>query len=159
MYKSLILFILISATILGCNTEKKPDQSTSQTEEATQQHNQTKLTDTYWKLVRLQGEMVPEHDEQREAHIVLKNDSLRVTGSGGCNVLNGTYELGDENRISFSKMATTMMSCPDMDTEQQFLEAFEKVEFYRVKGDTLWLNDGNEQTLTTLVSATPKENR
>jgi heat shock protein HslJ len=148
--------------MFGCNANQDAKKEASQTEnqatETTQSQKKTEITETSWKLVSLHGEQVPMHEDQREAHIILKPEGNKVTGSGGCNVLNGTYELGDGSSILFSKMATTMMSCPDMETEQQFLKVFEKAETYRVKGDTLLLNNSNENTLAKLVSAPAKKN-
>ncbi|MBO3103621.1 META domain-containing protein [Cellulomonas fengjieae] len=38
-----------------------------------------------------------------------------VTGSDGCNQLNGTWELDDDD-IDFSDLAATMMACEGVDT-------------------------------------------
>jgi heat shock protein HslJ len=158
MHKLVITFILIfTAILLGCNTDKNSDKKTEQSENQPketirQEQLQMELNNTYWKLISLQGKQVPMPEDQKEAHIILKSEGQKVTGSGGCNVLNGTYELGDNNSISFSKMATTMMSCPDMETEQQFLKVFETADVYRVKGDTLLLSDSDEKILAKFVS-------
>lgn len=157
MYKTIISLVLTAAVFFGCsadqNSDKTADQPASQMEETTQsKKSNTEITETYWKLVSLQGEEVSIPKDQREPHIILKTEDDNVTGSGGCNVLNGTYKLGENSSISFSKMATTMMSCPDMKTEEQFLKVFEKIEFYRLKDDTLLLNGSNENTLAKFVS-------
>ena len=43
-----------------------------------------------------------------------------VYGSTGCNRITGSFEAKGK-RITFSKMATTRMACPNMEFEQQFL--------------------------------------
>jgi heat shock protein HslJ len=44
------------------------------------------------------------------------------------------------NRIKFSKMAATMMACPDMEVEREFLQVLETADNYNLIGDTLVLN-------------------
>lgn len=48
------------------------------------------LENTHWKLTHL-GE-APVSQSQREPNLVLNPDTHRVTGSGGCNSLSGSYE-------------------------------------------------------------------
>lgn len=101
------------------------------------------LRGTYWKLVRLGDSPVASPANQREAHLILANDSLAVAGSGGCNRLNGSFEL-DDNRLRFGRMATTMMACPDgMEQERHFLDTLGQVEGYRIRGSHLELLDAS----------------
>lgn len=160
MHKSLII-LLFTAMMFGCNAnqdaKKQPSQTENKITETKQSpKNKTGITETYWKLTSLQGEPVPMLEDQKEAHIFLKTEGRKVTGSGGCNVLNGTYERENSNQISFSKMATTMMSCPDMETEQQFLKVFESTEAFHMDDDTLLFNDKNETTLAKFISVEGK---
>jgi len=164
-YKSTIAVVFSVALFFGCsadqNSEKNTDQSaeSEQVEESRQgKKDNSGITETYWKLVSMQGNEVSIPEDQKEAHIKLMSKEGKVTGSGGCNVLNGSFELGGDNSISFSKVATTMMSCPDMETEQQFLKVLEKVDSYRVEGNTLLFNDSNGKTLAKFVSAPEKKN-
>ena len=65
-----------------------------------------------------------------------------MTGSTGCNNLMGSFELSgsmDDNRISFSPMATTRMACVDVNYEQEFLNVFEDCDRYSIQNDTLTL--------------------
>ncbi|HRE19125.1 MAG TPA: META domain-containing protein, partial [Rhodocyclaceae bacterium] len=79
------------------------------------------LRGTYWKLVRLGDSPVTAAAKQREAHLILANDVLRVSGSAGCNRVTGTFEL-DGDRLRFSQIAGTMMACPEgMEQEKRFL--------------------------------------
>ena len=99
------------------------------------------LENTYWKLVQLGDAAVAGVHGSREPHVILHPDSRRVTGSGGCNRLTGSYELmGDQ--LSFERMAATMMACQDgMDTEQAFLEALKQVHKTRITRQQLELLD------------------
>lgn len=53
----------------------------------------------------------------------------RVHGNAGCNIINGGFsqEEGQPASLKFSQMISTMMACPDMDTERKVLEALDKV--------------------------------
>jgi len=99
------------------------------------------LQNTYWKLTYLGEEVVTVASQQREPHLVFNSESHRVSGSGGCNGLTGSYEVkGDE--LTFSQMASTMMACPEgMDTEKAFLKVLEDVKTWKVKEQKLELFD------------------
>ena len=92
------------------------------------------LRNTYWKLVRLEGEPVPVAEKQAEPHLILAADEQRVSGSGGCNRMMGSFEL-DGDKLSFGRMASTMMACVNgMEVEQRFLRSLEEVQRYRIEG-------------------------
>ncbi|MBL8419034.1 MAG: YbaY family lipoprotein [Dechloromonas sp.] len=99
------------------------------------------LRGSYWKLVRLGDASVAAAAKQREAHLILANDSLRVSGSGGCNRLTGGFEL-EGDRLRFGRMAGTMMACLDgMEQEKRFLDTLGQVDRYRIRGSHLELID------------------
>lgn len=99
------------------------------------------LRGTYWKLVRLGDAPVSAGAKQREAHLILANDTPRAGGSGGCNRLNGGFEL-DGDKLRFSRVAGTMMACPEgMEQEKRFLDALGQADRYRIRGSHLDLLD------------------
>lgn len=99
------------------------------------------LRGTYWKLVRLGQEPVAAAEGQREASLVFDTEEPRVAGSGGCNRINGGFELEGE-QLRFGRMAATRMACPDgMDLEQRFLTALGQVQGHRIAGSHLELLD------------------
>jgi copper homeostasis protein (lipoprotein) len=109
-----------------------------------------RLENTYWKLVRLNGEPVKAEPNQREPHIILRTQDQRVSGSGGCNRLLGGYRI-DGNRISFGKFAATLMACPaGMDQEQAFLGALGQAARWRVVGSHLELFVAGGATIARL---------
>jgi heat shock protein HslJ/uncharacterized lipoprotein NlpE involved in copper resistance len=92
------------------------------------------LLGTYWKLVRLGDAPVTADAKHREAHLILANDTPRVSGSGPCNQRSGGSEL-DGDRLRFSRLAGTMMACPEgREQEKRFLDAFGQVERYPIRG-------------------------
>ncbi len=97
------------------------------------------LRNTYWRLVRLEGESVHAEGQQREPHLVFAAEGERVSGSGGCNRLLGTFAV-DGERIKLSPMAATRMACPaGMEQEQRFVRSLEQVVRYRIRGSQLEL--------------------
>jgi heat shock protein HslJ len=107
------------------------------------------LENTYWKLTYLGKAAVTVASQQREPHLVFSSESHRVSGSGGCNSLTGSYEVkGDE--LTFSQMASTMMACPEgMDTEKAFLKALEEVRTWKVTKRKLQLFDAGGNVIAS----------
>jgi copper homeostasis protein (lipoprotein) len=99
------------------------------------------LRGTYWKLVRLSETPVQAAEKQREPHLIFANYEPRVSGSGGCNRLTGSFEL-DGDKLQLGRMAGTMMAClTGMEQEQRFLQSIEKVERFRISGSHLEMLD------------------
>jgi copper homeostasis protein (lipoprotein) len=110
------------------------------------------LENTYWKLMRLGSQPVTVADGQREPHFVLQSETRRVTGSGGCNRMAGSYTL-EGSKISFSQMAGTMMACPDgMDVERAFHTALQTVSRWHIDGETLALFDAAGESVASFES-------
>jgi putative lipoprotein len=100
------------------------------------------LTDTYWKLVSVQGAPVMVADQMREPHLVLNGQDGRFAGSGGVNRLMGGYTLtGDA--LTLSNAASTMMAGPPeaMAQEQAILAVLPLVRGFRITGNDLTLVD------------------
>ncbi|MDT7827532.1 META domain-containing protein [Pricia sp. S334] len=107
------------------------------------------IVEKYWKLKTLEGQDIQmAENQEREVYFTLKTDENRVQGFAGCNTLSGEYQLEEGNRIRFSKMATTMRACPDVEfNESKFLKVFELADNYTINGDTLSLNVGRRAPL------------
>ena len=142
MKLKLITLSLLAFATFGCNSTK----NSSQNEEATA-HN--KITETYWKLTKLEGKEIKMGDNQAsEPHFMLKTGEKTLSATSGCNILNGIYTLEKGDRIRFSKLATTLRACPDMDlNEADFFKVFELSDNYTIVGDTLSLNVGRRAPL------------
>ncbi len=108
------------------------------------------LVGIHWRLAELDGKKVNTPIEQR-ANFVLTDDGNRISGSGGCNRLVGSYELAG-NSLHFKPVATTMMACigPAMDEEHKFLAALNATTAYRISGATLELLNDKGRVLAWL---------
>ena len=99
------------------------------------------LRGTYWKLVRLGETPVRVTEKQPEPHLILANFEPRISGSGGCNGLRGSFEL-DGDKLRFRGLASTRMAClAGMEQEQRFLKSMEKAQRYRISGSHLDMLD------------------
>jgi heat shock protein HslJ len=112
------------------------------------------LVDRYWRLTELMGQPVPPTNGPKEAHLRFHPASNRFSGNGGCNNLLGGFELSAPNRIRFSRVASTQMACPGVETEPRFLEVLERADSYFLRGDTLVLNRARMAPLARFVAVT-----
>lgn len=107
------------------------------------------LEGTYWKLTRLGDTAVTMASKQQEPHFILNSQLRRVTGSGGCNRITGSYDLNGHHLV-FSQMAGTMMACVEgMETETAFLEALNRVAAWKITGQELELYDGSGNAIAS----------
>jgi heat shock protein HslJ len=101
----------------------------------------TAILEKYWKLTELHGRSIPVYATvNREPHIIFKDKDNRVNGNGGCNNFSGTYILKSNDRITLSKIMSTLMACKQMETENEFFKVLQMADNYYVSGDTLILN-------------------
>lgn len=123
---------LLLKRVGGPGPETKPDAS---------------LTNTYWKLVSVGGEMYRHVGANREPHLKLLERDNAVTGFGGCNGYSGRIELAD-GMLRFSDLAVTQRACLEgMEIESRFLAALREANRYAIRGDTLRLLRDDEDVL------------
>jgi len=109
------------------------------------------LVGTYWKLIKLNGQIVNTPEGMKEAHMILAGAESRVHGNAGCNNFFGQFKTS-ENTLAFSAMGSTMMACPQaMDTERDFLTALGATTRYEISG--LFLNLYAEDQLLARLEA------
>jgi copper homeostasis protein (lipoprotein) len=98
------------------------------------------ILEKYWKLIELNGKPVSiDTTFRKEPHIIFKY-SNRLVGNGGCNSISGEHKIDGFNSVVISKMISTKMACPNMDLEQEFLEALQNADNFNVVNDMLVLN-------------------
>ena len=74
------------------------------------------------------------------------SNEQKVTGSGGCNNYFGGYELRGDKLSLPGPIAITEMSCGEEIDKQEYeyMRAFQFAESYRIDGDKLQINCGNQ---------------
>lgn len=100
-----------------------------------------------WHVTEIDG--MPIDDDNMQ--LVFDIDERKVHGNTGCNILNGTLEtdLETANTLSFQKIITTRMACPDASNETSLLVALEEVEYLKPieKNKVVLLNNRREIVL------------
>ena len=91
-----------------------------------------------WELV-----MFPSSSKTLEEVFTMNRPQLqlengRVSGTTGCNRINGTYTVSGSSIQFGPNLAMTKMGCPNYD-ENIFLDAFSKVNRYSVRNNELQL--------------------
>lgn len=109
-----------------------------------------------WRVTAIDGSPV-----SANIYIVLDIDEKKVHGNAGCNLLNGeiVVNLDKGNGIEFRNLITTLMICPDIAAERQFLLALENVDT-AVKGadnNTAILKDSSSKEVISLERITPEQ--
>lgn len=143
----LIIIILLSLMLFGCNKSNDSDQLNNSVENKVQKEEIKKdydnqITEKYWKLVLLKDRQIKFNENQkRAAHFILKSQKNEVTGNTGCNQFNGSYELKDESGVTFKPFAVTRRACLEIDYEHEYLKVFEQTKKYEIVKDTLNLFD------------------
>lgn len=100
-----------------------------------------------WHVTAINGKSVDEPD----MNLVIDVDEEKIHGNTGCNILNGSMEIDMEqpNSISFSRIATTRMMCPDGNHETELLVALEDTSTAKPisKNSVLLLNSQGKEVL------------
>lgn len=107
------------------------------------------ITSTRWRPVEIGKSAVVVAGQQKEPWIVLEPKNHSVTGSGGCNRITGSYAAGRDT-LRFQRMVSTLMACPDMETEKRFLKALGETRRFSVSGRMLTLLDARGRVLARL---------
>ncbi len=110
------------------------------------------LGDTRWEVQSIRGAEVPAEMRKKPFLTFLPNEENRLQGFGGCNNLSSAFFL-ENGGLSFSPIMSTKMACPDMATENAFLQALEEVDAYSIQGDRLLLTRDGEAVITLVAGS------
>lgn len=162
-----LLSVLLSSIImLGCAEPSPQEAETALIRAETNQTNsadnvvdvatEERVQEVYWKLIGVEGKAVIENPNGREAYIILKLEGNRLQGFGGCNILLGSYALNEnDHAVRFSRVASTMIACPRLADESEFLKALEKVNHYSIDAGVLSLQKEGKTVATFEASYQP----
>jgi len=112
--------------------------------------SEASLPNTYWRIVKLEGEPVPVVDNRREPHLILRNSESRYAATVGCNQLIGNYEVAGD-RLTFTGGATTLMACPPpLDARESRLKTIlADTHTWRINGQILEFFDRAGTSIAT----------
>ncbi|WP_166267711.1 META domain-containing protein [Marinobacter caseinilyticus] len=139
------IWILRAVSLLACLTILG---GCSTTDTQTTRRPDASLTNTYWKLLSVEGVDVRVVDNQREPHLIFLDDG-QVRGHTGCNSLKGRYGASN-GQLAFTAMAATRMACQDNSVETSMLIALQATTQAQIRGDRLILQSIAGDTLAVL---------
>lgn len=96
----------------------------------------------YWVLDELAGAKMPATGDTAFLQFYPGQVS-RVSGSTGCNRINGNIELGAERSLTFGPLATTRKACAAGSIEPDFLQALVRTRAFAVNDTVLYLLSGD----------------
>ena len=128
---TLAIFFLIA----GCHSSKPLIPVASGGSEMLYMHQ--------WNLTELEGKAVVITAGTQPHLLFFPGQVSRVSGSTGCNKLNGSFVLSAAKSMTFSPLATTKMACIGDNVESKFLEVLGKVSNWAVINNQLLLKNGN----------------
>jgi heat shock protein HslJ len=85
-----------------------------------------------WILIQLKGKRVDVSKSNNPAYLYFNPATSKFEGSGSCNKVFGSYDLPAGDQIKFKDMGSTKMACPDMSTEDAFLEILKRAAKFKV---------------------------
>lgn len=150
--------ILIALTIMGCSSVKKTDALGNQEDlEALAPVKGESIENVKWVLSTLGGQdWSATPNSGRTIHFTLDSENQRINGYSGCNSFMGTYTIDAHNRISFSKLASTRMACPDPEiNEAEILRFFETADNFTIADGKLSLNKARMAPLAVFSKVEP----
>ena len=97
-----------------------------------------------WNLIELQSKPINTSFGEIPHLLFSPGQVNKVSGSTGCNRLNGSYELTGVNVIKFFPLATTKMACPGINNEAPFIKFLVEANNWSIIDDQLMLNNGKQ---------------
>ena len=104
------------------------------------------LAETKWKLIALNGKAVVDA-KQNDFYIKLNSKDGQFSAFAGCNNFGGSYFMKSAFTLSFSKIISTMMVCPNMKFETRFSSMLSQVNSYSINNNILQFKSEKKVTL------------
>jgi putative lipoprotein len=149
-YRALLIIILFA--LHGCEAERQEAEEPPAKPAATAESMKpdVSLTNTYWKLVELNGAAV-QPGEGKELHMILRGED-QVAGYAGCNQFTGSVTVTGDG-LAFGPMASTRRMCADvMAQEDAFLQALESAHRFEITGEDLAVENGAGEVVMRFVA-------
>ena len=112
------------------------------------------IEDKRWKLVELNGQ--PVSGTAKTHYLVLHSDTKQVEAKAGCNAMFGGYEIKNQFQLSFKQLASTLMACENMATEEAFFKVLTMVDNFSISGDKMSLNRARMAPLARFELVSPE---
>lgn len=134
---------------LGCQTTS-PVATGAPTTEARPPAPGASLFETRWVLRQVGTQAVKVPEGGQEPYLLLRRTGV-AEGQGSCNRFRSTAATDSASHLIFTPLMSTRMSCPAINTEQDFTRALAAAHSFRISGDTLRLYAPTEPDATPLA--------
>ncbi|MDE6448515.1 MAG: META domain-containing protein [Muribaculaceae bacterium] len=106
-----------------------------------------------WTIVNVNGQPLPIPDGGQRPFIGFDAHAGKIYGNSGCNKIMASLDRqAKPGSIRFEHIGSTLMACPDMDTEIKVIAALSEVRSYKKDGKNgISLCDSSSQTVVSLV--------
>ena len=125
-----ILYALALLIIASCSSKSYPDKN---------------WDDKQWTVVEIMDVLVQTSGSIEYTHVVFDSRKNMISGTGGCNRIFASYEIGKKNTLKFGEINSTRMACQDSPFENKFLEVLKSVRYYQVSAGELLLKYGDKK--------------
>lgn len=130
-----ILYVIAILIFVSCSSKSYPDK---------------KWDGKQWTVVEIMNVPVQTSGSIEDAHVVFDSRKNMISGTGGCNRIFASYEIGKKNTLKFGEINSTRMACQDSPFENKFLEVLKSVRYYQVSAGELLLKNGNKKIVLKL---------
>lgn len=105
-----------------------------------------------WNIVRINGKSLQILSGEQQPFIGFDTRSGKIYGNSGCNRIMASMDLqAKPGTVEFGRMGSTMMACPNMETETKVLAALSEAKSYRKAGkDEMALSNSSNRPLVIL---------
>jgi heat shock protein HslJ len=157
-----IILMAMAAAMFACTSQKEMTTATTPAGTAAAKAADG-ISDTRWELIEINGQPVKDSIENvfgvkakaPKAFIELNSKDGRVSASGGCNTMGGSFTLQSEvMRIRFSEIFSTEMACINTNYDAELGKVLSAVDNYSLSedGKTLSLNRARMAPLARFVA-------
>ncbi|WP_294300355.1 META domain-containing protein [uncultured Chryseobacterium sp.] len=81
-----------------------------------------------------------------------ENGKIRGGAFAGCNKVFFTAAFKKDGTVKFSDIGSTLMACQDMKLEHDFVKNFGTMQYFKLEGHFLILNDNQGNTMKFIAS-------
>ncbi|AXC14753.1 protein of unknown function DUF306, Meta and HslJ [Acidisarcina polymorpha] len=142
MFPKLLLTWVAGLAVAGSsgNAQTQAPPPDNRIPESSSASSRLSVTETQWNLVELNGSPVSSRSPGSQPYIYLQTQGDKLSGSGGCNRLFGSFDLSGSS-LQFHSVAQTLMACPGNSAEREsaLLDALKLTTSFQVSGDVLLL--------------------
>lgn len=106
-----------------------------------------------WTIAKINGQPLQITDGVQLPYIGFDTQTGKIYGNSGCNrIIASLDRQAKPGTIRFDRMGSTMMACPDMETESKVLAALSEVRSYKKDGKNgISLRDSSSNTVVSLI--------